>query len=94
MIPMPGNFVPTRTAKQASAPRTYTRARSCTYTHIRTHTHKRTYTHMYAYKYSHTDYHPACLYPRPAVEQFTQRVFGLPSKDFFPKHFQILQDLR
>lgn len=28
------------------------------------------------------------------MEQFTQRVFGLPSRDFFPKHFQILQDLR
>ncbi|GAX85351.1 hypothetical protein CEUSTIGMA_g12768.t1 [Chlamydomonas eustigma] len=31
---------------------------------------------------------------RPAVEQFTQRVFGLPSKEFFPKHAHILRDLR
>lgn len=31
---------------------------------------------------------------RPAVEQFTQRVFGLPSKEFFPKHSQVLRDLR
>ncbi len=31
---------------------------------------------------------------RPAVEQFTQRVFGLPSKLFFPKHAKCLQDLR
>lgn len=28
------------------------------------------------------------------MEQFTQRVFGLPSKQFFPKHSQILQDMR
>ncbi len=31
---------------------------------------------------------------RPAIEQFTQRVFGLPSKQFFPKHSFILQSLR
>lgn len=31
---------------------------------------------------------------RPAVEQFTQRVFGLPSAEFFPKHFAILTALR
>lgn len=31
---------------------------------------------------------------RPAVEQFTQRVFGLPSKEFFPKHSAVLRDLR
>ena len=31
---------------------------------------------------------------RPAVQQFTQRVFGLPSREFFPKHSNILRDLR
>ncbi|KAG1666305.1 hypothetical protein FOA52_004786 [Chlamydomonas sp. UWO 241] len=31
---------------------------------------------------------------RPAVEQFTARVFGLPSSEFFPKHAQLLKDLR
>lgn len=31
---------------------------------------------------------------RPAVQQFTSRVFGLPSKEFFPKHSNILKDLR
>ena len=31
---------------------------------------------------------------RPAVEQFTQRVFGLPSREFFPKHSAVLRDLR
>jgi hypothetical protein len=31
---------------------------------------------------------------RPAVQQFTERVFGLPSKEFFPKHFEILTELR
>ena len=28
------------------------------------------------------------------MEQFTQRVFQLPSKEFFPKHFHILTELR
>ncbi|KAJ9527737.1 hypothetical protein QJQ45_000431 [Haematococcus lacustris] len=38
---------------------------------------------------------PDCLITfRPAVEQFTQRVFGLPSKEFFPRHSQLLADLR
>ncbi|KAJ9528576.1 hypothetical protein QJQ45_020446 [Haematococcus lacustris] len=38
---------------------------------------------------------PDCLITfRPAVEQFTQRVFGLPSKEFFPRHSQLLTDLR
>lgn len=31
---------------------------------------------------------------RPAVEQFTQRAFGMPSKEFFPKHSNILKDMR
>ena len=31
---------------------------------------------------------------RPAVEQFTARVFGLPSREFFPKHANVLRDLR
>ncbi|GLC34215.1 hypothetical protein PLESTB_001610000 [Pleodorina starrii] len=31
---------------------------------------------------------------RPAVEQFTQRVFGLTSKIFFPLHFKMLTELR
>lgn len=29
-----------------------------------------------------------------AVERFTQRVFGLPSKDFFPQHMAMLDALR
>lgn len=33
-------------------------------------------------------------HPRPAVEQFTQRVFGLPSRTFFPAHAKLLGDLR
>ena len=28
------------------------------------------------------------------MEQFTQRVFGLPSKEFFPKHSEILSSMR
>ncbi len=36
-----------------------------------------------------------CYFPcRPAVEQFTQRVFGLPSKHFFPQHETMLRTLR
>jgi len=31
---------------------------------------------------------------RPAVEQFTQRVFGLPSTEFFPQHSKMLMNLR
>ncbi|KXZ53780.1 hypothetical protein GPECTOR_6g698 [Gonium pectorale] len=31
---------------------------------------------------------------RPAVEQFTQRVFGLTSRLFFPLHFKMLTELR
>ncbi|KAK9821864.1 hypothetical protein WJX74_006795 [Apatococcus lobatus] len=31
---------------------------------------------------------------RLAVERFTQRVFGLPSKDFFPQHMAMLDALR
>ncbi|KAK9812805.1 hypothetical protein WJX72_004122 [[Myrmecia] bisecta] len=31
---------------------------------------------------------------RPAVELFTQRVFGLPSAQFFPQHYAILTSLR
>lgn len=31
---------------------------------------------------------------RPAVEQFTQRIYGLPSKDFFAHHEGLLATLR
>ena len=31
---------------------------------------------------------------RLAVERFTHRVFGLPSKDFFPQHMAMLDALR
>lgn len=31
---------------------------------------------------------------RPAVEQFTDRVYGIPSAEFFPVHEQLLATLR
>lgn len=36
-----------------------------------------------------------CLFlSRPAIEHFTQRVFMLPSQQFFPKHALMLSTLR
>jgi hypothetical protein len=35
-----------------------------------------------------------CCCCRPAVEQFTQRIYGLPSKDFFAHHEGLLATLR
>lgn len=37
---------------------------------------------------------PLCWRCRPAVEQFTQRIYGLPSKDFFAHHEGLLATLR
>ena len=35
-----------------------------------------------------------CAESRPAVEQFTQRIFGIPSGPFFDRHLDVLSALR